>query len=228
MTNLKYLSQIYKANKYELGYIDIYEQYFSKIKLKKLNILEIGIDKGPSLRVWSDYFVNSKIAAIDIVQSNLNLKNVKIFCGDQSNEAFLFSVISEYGYFDIIIDDGSHQSKHVIKSFNYLFNYLSENGIYIIEDLHYSYYPRYGGSRINLNKKNTSMNFLKSLTDCINYENYNRPFYTKNKFDGKIRNVNFYQNCAVITKGKSKVFFYKEEPKFSIMNYLKKIFSKIF
>ena len=50
MSNLKNLSQLYKANKFELGYIDVYEKYFENIKDKELKILEIGIDKGPSLK----------------------------------------------------------------------------------------------------------------------------------------------------------------------------------
>ena len=43
------------------------------------------------------------------------------------------------------------------------FNHLNEDGLYIIEDLQTSYIPRYGGSRLNLNKKKTSMNFIKNL-----------------------------------------------------------------
>tara|TARA_B100000929_G_C15245514_1_gene331378 strand:- start:325 stop:459 length:135 start_codon:yes stop_codon:yes gene_type:complete len=43
MSNLKNLAKYHKANKYDLGYIDVYEKYFEKIKNKKLNILEIGI-----------------------------------------------------------------------------------------------------------------------------------------------------------------------------------------
>ena len=33
----------------------------------------------------------------------------------------------------IIIDDGSHISKHIISSFNYLYPYLNDNGFYIVE-----------------------------------------------------------------------------------------------
>ena len=72
--DLKDLSKYYKTNKYELGYIDIYEKYFNNIKDKKLNILEIGIDKGPSLKVWSDYFVNSKIPVISINKAKFIFK----------------------------------------------------------------------------------------------------------------------------------------------------------
>ena len=111
MSNLKNLAKYHKTNKYDLGYIDVYEKYFEKVK------------------------------------------NVEFFCGDQSDEKILQSIINKFKYFDIIIDDGSHISKDVIKSFNFLFEHLSEGGLYMIEDLHYSYYPRYGGSRINLKKK---------------------------------------------------------------------------
>ena len=64
--------------------------------------------------------------------------------------------------------------ENIIASFNFLFPYLNDNGIYVVEDLQTSYIPRYGGSRINLNKKNSSMNFIKSLSDSINYE---KKFY---------------------------------------------------
>ena len=111
----------------------------------------------------------------------------------------------KYGNFDIIIDDGSHVSRHIINSFNHLFDHLSKNGLYIVEDLQTSYIPRYGGSRINLIKKNSSMNFFKSLSDSINYENYDKPFFKKSRFDGLIKSVHFYQNIVFIFKGKSKI-----------------------
>ena len=151
---------------------------------------------------------------------------LNFFFGDQTDTKFLTKIVNKYKYFDIIIDDGSHISKHVIKSFNFLFDYLNDGGLYFIEDLLYSYYPRYGGSRLNLNKKGTSMNFLKSLTDSLNYENYDRPFYKKDKFNGKINNINFYQNICVISKNPSKVYLYKERPKASIFEKIKKILSK--
>ena len=78
MSNLKNLSQLYKANKFELGYIDVYEKYFENLKDKELKILEIGIDKGPSLKVWSDYFKNSKIIGLDIKPVKLDIKNVEL------------------------------------------------------------------------------------------------------------------------------------------------------
>ena len=100
--------------------------------------------------------------------------------------------------------------------------------MYFVEDLHYSYYPRYGGSRLNLNKNGTSMNFLNSLADSLNYENFDRPFYKKNKFNGKINNINFYQNICVVSKNPSKIYLYKEKPKASIFEKIKKLISRLF
>ena len=215
MNDLKDLSKLYKVNKYNLGYINIYEKYFDKIKNK-------------SLKLWSKYFKNSKIVGIDIKYIKLNIENVETFFGDQTDVEFLKKIINKFKYFDIIIDDGSHISKHVIKSFKFLFGHLKEGGLYFIEDLHYSYYKRYGGSRFDLNKRETSMNFLKSLIDSLNYENYDRPFYKKSKFNGKINNINFYQNFAVISKGASKVYFYKNKPINSFFEKCKKLYSKLF
>ena len=44
--DLKSISSIYKTDKLEHGYIEIYESYFSKIRHDKLKILEIGIADG--------------------------------------------------------------------------------------------------------------------------------------------------------------------------------------
>ena len=71
------------------------------------------------------------------------------------------------------------------------------------------------------------MNFLKSLADSINYENFERPFYKK-KFDGKINNINFYQNICVVSKNLSKIYLYKEKPKASIFEKIKKLISRLF
>ena len=121
MNDLKELSKLHKVNKYDLGYIDVYEIYFDKIKNKNLQILEIGVDKGPSLKLWSKYFQNSKIVGIDNKYIKLDIENVETFFGDQTDIEFLKKIINKFKYFDIIIDDGSHISKHVIKSFKFLF-----------------------------------------------------------------------------------------------------------
>ena len=228
MKTLAQIGKKYPTSKNKTGFIPIYEHFLDSLREKEINILEIGVDKGDSLRLWRDYFSKAKICGIDIVKKDFSINNVEILCGDQSDYNFLSEIVKKYGKFDVIIDDGSHVSKHIISSFNYLFDYLNENGLYIIEDLQTSYIPRFGGSRLNLNKKKTSMNFIKTLSDSINYEHKDKPFFKKSIYDGKIKSVHFYQNISIIEKGESVKFFYGENQKIKFSDKIKKFLSLFF
>ena len=218
----------YPSSKNISGFIQLYEKHFAHLKESKINILEIGVDNGDSLRIWREYFSQANICGIDIDKKDFIIKNVSILQGDQSDKLFLESIIKKYEKFDIIIDDGSHQAKHIIASFNFLFSHLNDKGIYVIEDLQTSYLPRYGGSRLNLNKRNSSMNFIKSLTDSINYEQNDKPFFKKKTFDGKIKSIYFYQNIAFINKGESINYFYNHKKEQSLLDKIKRIISNFF
>jgi len=203
---LKKISELYKSDKLEHGYIDIYDSYFKKIKDNELKILEIGIADGKSLLTWSDYFKNSTIIGIDIhkidiIQNKLNRKNIKIYQGSQSDNIFIKKIIEQYGNFDIIIDDGSHLTKDVKKSFHLLFPSLNNNGLYIVEDMQTSYNHFFGGNPFDLKYSNSHMNFFKNLTDRLNYQEIANPFYIKNKYDSKIINISFYHNLVFLRKG---------------------------
>ena len=63
---LEILFKKYKTDKLTHNYHTIYDKYFSKLKNKKLNILEIGVSDGSSLQAWSNYFKKSTIIGIDI------------------------------------------------------------------------------------------------------------------------------------------------------------------
>ena len=226
--NLIEIGKKYPSSKNISGFIQLYEKYFSSLKNSKINILEIGVEGGDSLRIWREYFTNANICGIDIDKKDFKIDNTEILQGDQSDKNFLKTLIDKYKNFDIIIDDGSHQAKHIIVSFKFLFPHLNNNGIYVIEDLQTSYFPRYGGSRINLNKKKSSMNFIKSLTDTINYEKNDRPFYKKSDFDGHIKSIYFHQNIAFINKGESVNYFYNEDFKETFADKIKKLISNFF
>ena len=225
MTSLIDIGKKYPTSKNISGFMELYESFFKDYKDKNINILEIGVDNGDSLRVWREYFSKANICGIDIIKKNFKISNVEILFGSQNDPIFLDTVIKKYNNFDIIIDDGSHLSKHIIFSFNYLFKHLNNEGLYIIEDLQTSYFRRYGGSRINLNKKKTSMNFIKKLADSVNYEHYDKPFFKKSSFDGKIKSVNFFQNIVFIKRGDSKKYFYPTTRKKSLVDIIKKFIS---
>jgi hypothetical protein len=203
---LEKLFKKYKSDKYEHKYSDVYETFLLKLKNKKLKILEIGVADGSSIKAWSDFFKNSTIIGIDIKKidlekKNLKRKNIKIYCGSQVDVQFLKKLINKYNKFDIIIDDGSHFPKHVIKTFDLLFPKLSNDGIYFVEDIQTSYNHYFGGNAFDLKYSNTQMNYFKSLTDSLNYQEIANPFYNKKKFDGLINSISFFHNMIVIKKG---------------------------
>ena len=204
--DLQSIAKLYKSDKLDHGYIKIYDSYFKEIKNKELKILEIGVADGKSLLTWSDYFKNSVIIGIDIhkidiIEKNLDRKNIKIHQGSQSDEKFINDIINQYGNFDIIIDDGSHISKDVKKSFHLLFPSLNNKGLYVVEDMQTSYNHFFGGNAFDLKYSNSHMNFFKDLTDRLNYQEIANPFYKVREYDGQITNISFYHNLVFVRKG---------------------------
>jgi len=125
-----------------LDYMPLYEQYFHLHGFHKdshLKILEIGTNKGASLRVWAEYFINAKVVGIDITTKYedevlLNHPNISHLVVDQGNRHDLHDFLRSEK-FDIIIDDGSHEQYDQQVSLGYLFHNLNKNGLYVIEDL---------------------------------------------------------------------------------------------
>lgn len=146
------------------NYAKWYSYYFDEIRHEKLKILEIGIDKGFSLKSWKEYFENSEIVGIDIVDlRHFEEKRVHVVTGDQKDAEFLKTVNNTYGPFDIIIDDGSHHNDDMLASFECLFPLLKEGGFYIVEDLHACYWGKTHGTG-----EPVFIDKIKELVDCVN------------------------------------------------------------
>ena len=70
---------------------------------------------------------------------------IHVRIGDQADSAFLGSVLDEFGPPDAVLDDGSHVMQDVTASFHHLYPALADRGVYMVEDLHTAYWPRFGG-----------------------------------------------------------------------------------
>lgn len=179
-----------------LHYFPIYDRHLSKFINQSITLLEIGVSKGGSLQLWKKYLgKNSKIVGIDIHRNSFYLEDqIDIFIGDQSNTSFLEKVLQKIDSPCIIIDDGSHIQSDILKTFNFLFPFLSDNGIYIIEDCHTAYWPRFeGGINSHLNVVDI---FSKSAHD-VNTKWYNLPRTPKIK---KLDSISFYDSMIVFEK----------------------------
>ena len=59
-------------------------------KYKKINILEIGVDNGDSLRLWREYFPNANICGIDIKAKQFEInKTVSKLTSSATNSQIL-------------------------------------------------------------------------------------------------------------------------------------------
>lgn len=167
---LTHLAVCYGTDKF--GYHDYTPNYYKVLKRLRgepIRMMEIGVggygdsDRGgQSLEVWRDFFPFGSITGIDIQEKTMDLgPRVAIFQGSQVDEAFLREVEAKRGPFEVVLDDGSHQNEHVIQSFGMLFPTLKAGGIYIVEDVQTSFFPRRGGS-VTLEQPN-SVGFFADL-----------------------------------------------------------------
>lgn len=153
-----------------LNYFDAYEVLFSRWRNASPKVLEIGVDRGGSLRLWKSYFgEGSSVVGVDINPQCARFDNpainVHVRIGSQADPIFLRRIVAEFGRFDIIIDDGSHMVSHQIASFNALFDTgLCPGGIYMVEDLESSYWGKRSGQ---LDLPISFIDFARAAVDLI-------------------------------------------------------------
>ena len=177
---MKLLKDLYKSHSGKVSdkwsiYLNEYEDKLSKYQKLPIKFFEIGILNGGSLEIFSKYFSNAElILGCDIDPKCKELKykdedgNIVVVSGDVNQEEIKNKII-KHAKFDIIIDDGSHNSDDIVKSFCNYFNHLKDGGLFIIEDLHCSYHRQHGGG---LFFPISSVNFFKKIVDIINYEHW--------------------------------------------------------
>ena len=106
------------------------------------------------------------------------------------------------GGVDVVIDDGSHVSKHVVSSLSAIFPLLAEGGLYIIEDLATSYWPEFGGG---LRRTGTSIEFLKRLVDVLHQPYFDARAVSEGApfTHESLHSIQFFDSMAVLRKRKS-------------------------
>jgi hypothetical protein len=190
-------------------FTDHYERHFAPIRDERLKILEIGVggfdlpDRGgESLRMWKHFFPRALIYGLDIYdKSPHDEARIQTLVGDQSDLAQLQEITEEHGPFDVIIDDGSHLSAHVIASFEALFPLLAAGGVYVIEDLQTSYWTGWNGGRTSANDPATSVGYLKTLLDALHHQDHSLSNIPKPSIARQIRALHLYHNLAFVEKG---------------------------
>lgn len=161
------------------NYTLIYDELFSSLRNKEINILEIGIGSinpqipsnmtggelgrvyrpGASIRGWYEYFNDVNIYCCDIDTSIINFDEDRIHgfymdqTSDESIDNALNNILKDVS-FDFIIDDGLHWFPTNCDVMNKLLPKVKKGGYYIIEDIVHSQFNYRHLDMTKLNDKN--------------------------------------------------------------------------
>lgn len=195
------LEKIYKtlskpSDKWQ-PYFEVYEKHIMPLKKRELTLVEVGVQEGGSLEMWSKYLGSkSTIIGIDVDPKCSDLeytqKNVEVIIGNQEDPKFWDAFLKETPTIDIFIDDGGHGMRQQIVTFEKVFPNMPVGSVYICEDTHTSYYPGYRGG---VSRPGTFIEYAKSCIDAMH-------------FDWTIKNNQLLAYRAHLTKDLTNIIFY--------------------
>ena len=147
-----------------------YSEEFTLKRNDKLKILEIGVHRGPSMKLLRDWFINSEITGIDpfynlpegMADDIRKMGDIQIIEADAYTQDVLD--MFENDSIDYLIDDGPHTIDSQIYSIKNWFSKVKLGGKLIIEDI----------------QSNSDLNKLIDEVHSLNYV-YKVFDFTKNK-----------------------------------------------
>ena len=183
-------------------FFDIYDGHFSRFRDQAPVVLESGFCHGGSLQMWKHYFGdNCRIFGVDIHPRTLDYQEdqIQIFIGDQEDRTFLRQLKEKIPSPDIIIDDGGHTMAQQINTFEELYPWVKDTGIYVCEDTHTSYWGNFDGG---YRKPGTFIEYMKR--QIINMgEMSDRGDHSEALFLGSEASVHCYDSVVAIEKSGS-------------------------
>ncbi len=188
-------------------YLGIYDAFLARRVAdgQPLKLLEIGVQNGGSLEIWSKYLpAGSTVTGIDIDSRCAALpyaRDVRVLIGDAADPEVLETLLPGET-FDVIIDDGSHVSPEVIATFEACVKRLRPGGLYFVEDLHASYRASHAGG---FRDPGSAIEWFKSLADAVNSDHFeeadgNSAVAPLKRLGREIQSVSFFDSVVVVTK----------------------------
>jgi hypothetical protein len=112
-------------------YCGLYEELFAPLKDKPINLLEVGVQFGFSLRMWREWFTSSgtTITGFDWVDNGVKADGCDIYILNAYEPGWVIEPQ------DILIDDGSHDPMDQASFVREYWRFLKPGGYLIVEDI---------------------------------------------------------------------------------------------
>ena len=125
------------------SYLPLYQTLFLRKKDTATNVLEVGISKGGSIKLWSDFFTHATVYGIDILpiekiwRDIQNKPNIVLHTStDAYNNAFFRTHFLDKNIrCDVLLDDGPHTLESMKQFIQLYSQIMTDDGILIIEDV---------------------------------------------------------------------------------------------
>ena len=139
-------------------FFDVLADLFNGFQTQEAPILEIGTQRGGNLVFLASQFPNGKIVGIDINPPAMELPSGIIFIQGNSESTQVSNIVEDYGPFDLIIEDASHNQKSVFENLKIYGPMLKIGGSFMVEDMQCSVIP--GFSRGFFGRKSFSKMYI--------------------------------------------------------------------
>lgn len=183
-------------------YFDIYHRHLKRFRGRKVKVVEFGVSLGGSAQMWREYFgPRAQLYGVDCYHKCKQWETdwFQVFIGDQADRGFLKRVANEVGPVDVVIEDGGHYPHQQVATFEEFYPLIRPGGVFLIEDLHTSYWPEFAGG---LGKPDTFMEYSKPLVDQLNAYHSKEPGLAVDRFTKSTRSMHYYDSIIVFEKGK--------------------------
>ncbi len=183
-----------------IHYFAIYDRHLSRFRGSPAKVLEIGVSRGGGLALLRHYLGGEAgLVGIDVDQAAALATSGRftVEIGDQADPEFLRRVSDKHGPFDIVIDDGGHTMRQQITSAETLFPLLNDEGVYLVEDCHTSYWPEYGADG---GDGQTFVEWVKARIDDLNAYHFSTAETLAFPWQTHLDGIHVYDSVAVLTK----------------------------
>ena len=181
-------------------YFEIYDRHLARFRGTDVQVVEFGVAQGGSMQMWKQYFgPRCRIHGVDKNPACRQVEEdrVEIHIGDQEDRRFLRQLAAKIPRIDVLIDDGGHRMRQQIHTFEELFPKVDANGVYLIEDLHTSYWANFGGG---YRRRGSYIEYAKGFIDRLHAWHSHSKALQVDEFTRSVHGLHFYDSVLVIEK----------------------------